>query len=62
MDSRFTADPKSILMEVKEYPTLRYCEFHEQNRHTTAKCRELRKALHEHTNKGQIDRFFERGP
>ncbi|KAJ8426975.1 hypothetical protein Cgig2_010206 [Carnegiea gigantea] len=64
-DSRRTA---CILMEVKEHPMLRrpqpmtaaskphnaqkYCKFHEQNGHTIAECRELRKALHELANKG----------
>jgi len=65
-------------MEVKEDPILKksqpvttaskphnaqkYCEFHKQNGHTIAECRELRKALHELTNKGQIDCFLKRGP
>ncbi|KAJ8422957.1 hypothetical protein Cgig2_031579 [Carnegiea gigantea] len=30
--------------------------------HTTTECRELKKALHELENKGQIDRFLKRGP
>ncbi|KAJ8427828.1 hypothetical protein Cgig2_001639 [Carnegiea gigantea] len=30
--------------------------------HTTAKCRELRKALHELADKGQIGRFLKKGP
>ncbi|KAJ8434598.1 LOW QUALITY PROTEIN: hypothetical protein Cgig2_025024 [Carnegiea gigantea] len=33
----------------------KYYEFHEQNGHTTTECRELRKALHELADKGQID-------
>ncbi|KAJ8435017.1 hypothetical protein Cgig2_013505 [Carnegiea gigantea] len=64
-------------MEVREHPILRkpppmtsapkphnarkYCEFYEQNSHTTAECRELRKALHEPADKGQTDRFLKRG-
>ncbi|KAJ8426716.1 hypothetical protein Cgig2_004215 [Carnegiea gigantea] len=34
----------------------------QQNGHTTVECRELRKALHELANKGQIDYFLKRGP
>ncbi|KAJ8444096.1 hypothetical protein Cgig2_025097 [Carnegiea gigantea] len=30
--------------------------------HTTTKCRELKKGLHELADKGQIDRFLKRGP
>ncbi|KAJ8434530.1 hypothetical protein Cgig2_030153 [Carnegiea gigantea] len=30
--------------------------------HTTIECRELKKALHELADKGQIDRFLKRGP
>ncbi|KAJ8445072.1 hypothetical protein Cgig2_022592 [Carnegiea gigantea] len=30
--------------------------------HTTTECRELKKALHEFTDKGQIDRFLKKGP
>ncbi|KAJ8426727.1 hypothetical protein Cgig2_011548 [Carnegiea gigantea] len=68
----------TILMEVKEHTMLKrlqpmitapkphntrkYCKFHEQNGHTTTKCRELRMALHELPDKGQIDRFLKRGP
>ena len=36
-------------------------KFHEQNSHIAAECRELRKALHELTDKGQIYRFLKRG-
>ncbi|KAJ8430162.1 LOW QUALITY PROTEIN: hypothetical protein Cgig2_028048 [Carnegiea gigantea] len=37
-------------------------EFYEQNGRTTAECRELRKALHELSDNGQIDSFLKRGP
>ncbi|KAJ8441769.1 hypothetical protein Cgig2_009015 [Carnegiea gigantea] len=40
----------------------KYCEFHEQSGHTTTECRELKKALHELADKGQIDRFLKKGP
>jgi len=76
MDPRFTTNPRSILMEVKENPMLKksqpmtiapkphnaqkYCEFHEQNGHTTVKCKDLRKILHELDDKGRIDHFFKR--
>ncbi|KAJ8433465.1 hypothetical protein Cgig2_014506 [Carnegiea gigantea] len=40
----------------------KYCEFHKQSGHTTTECRELKKALHELVDKGQIDRFLKRGP
>ncbi|KAJ8436715.1 hypothetical protein Cgig2_027386 [Carnegiea gigantea] len=40
----------------------KYYEFHEQNRHTRAECRELKKALHKLADKGQIDRFLKKGP
>ncbi|KAJ8429915.1 hypothetical protein Cgig2_025345 [Carnegiea gigantea] len=46
----------------KPHNARKYCEFHEQNGHTTTECRELRKDLHELTDKGQIDRFLKRGP
>ncbi|KAJ8435397.1 hypothetical protein Cgig2_009648 [Carnegiea gigantea] len=65
-------------MEVRGHPMLRrpppmtapprpqsdqkYCEFHEQSGHTTTECRELKKAIHELADKGQIDRFLKRGP
>ena len=78
IDPRFTTYLRSILMEVKEHPMLKrpssmtsalkphsmrkYCELHEQHGHTTAGCRELRKALHDLANKGQIDFFLKRGP
>jgi len=40
----------------------KYCEFHEQSGHTTAECRELKKALHELADKGRVGRFLKRGP
>jgi len=36
-----------MTMEPKLHNLYKYCEFHNQNDHTTAKCRELKKALHE---------------
>ena len=58
-------------MEVRGHPMLRRslpmtaplkpqiarkcCEFHEHSKHTTFECRELKKALHELADKGQID-------
>jgi len=78
LDRRFTTDAWSILMEVRGCPMLRrlppmtmppksqndrkYCKFHEESRHTTTECRELKKALHELADKGQIYRFLKRGP
>ncbi|KAJ8420922.1 hypothetical protein Cgig2_018953 [Carnegiea gigantea] len=70
--------PQSIIPAVRGHPMLRrsppiiaplkphnaqkYCEFYEQNGHTTTECRELKKALHELANKGQIDRFLKKRP
>ncbi|KAJ8436705.1 hypothetical protein Cgig2_027226 [Carnegiea gigantea] len=69
---------KRILIEIKLHPMLKkpqpmnaaltqnnvhkYCEFREQNGHTTAECRELKKALYELADKWQIDRFLEGCP
>ncbi|KAJ8438041.1 hypothetical protein Cgig2_014170 [Carnegiea gigantea] len=50
-----TAPPK--LQNAKKY-----CEFYEQSGHTTTECQELKKALHELADKGQIDRFLKKGP
>jgi len=65
-------------MQVKGHPMLRkpqpmiampnphivrkYYEFQEQNGHATAECSELKKALDELIDKGQIDRFLKRRP
>ncbi|KAJ8419986.1 hypothetical protein Cgig2_025349 [Carnegiea gigantea] len=38
------------------------CEFHDQNGHTMTEFRELKKALYELADKGQIDWFLKRGP
>ncbi|KAJ8421066.1 hypothetical protein Cgig2_006337 [Carnegiea gigantea] len=40
----------------------KYLDRTEASRHTTTECRELKKALHELVDKGQIDRFLKRGP
>ncbi|KAJ8427765.1 hypothetical protein Cgig2_024309 [Carnegiea gigantea] len=45
----------------KHHNVQKYYEFHEQNGYTTAECRELRKALHELADKGQINCFLKRG-
>ncbi|KAJ8423767.1 hypothetical protein Cgig2_023007 [Carnegiea gigantea] len=54
--------PPSMTSAPKPHNARKYHEFFEQNRHTTAECQELRKALHELADKGQIDRFLKRGP
>ncbi|KAJ8438791.1 hypothetical protein Cgig2_023825 [Carnegiea gigantea] len=43
-------------------PSLRYTEWERESGHTTTECRELKKALHELADKGQIGRFLKRGP
>ncbi|KAJ8430169.1 LOW QUALITY PROTEIN: hypothetical protein Cgig2_028055 [Carnegiea gigantea] len=48
--------PQPMTMTPKPNNVQHYCEFHEENMHTTAECRELRKALHE-----LIDHFLKRG-
>ncbi|KAJ8439599.1 hypothetical protein Cgig2_017166 [Carnegiea gigantea] len=74
---RFHTMPRNILMEIKGNPILRrpkpidtpaklrnknkYCEYHEDHRHTTAKCLELEKGLYELADRGQLNRFLEKG-
>jgi len=64
----------NILMEIKGSPMLRlpkpietptnfrnknkYCEYHQDFGHTTSECRELKKALHEMADQGQLNRFL----
>ncbi|KAJ8451982.1 hypothetical protein Cgig2_016563 [Carnegiea gigantea] len=43
-------------------PSPRYTEQEWESRHTTTKCRELKKALYELAEKGQIDRLLKKGP
>jgi len=44
----------------KPHNAQKYCEFHKQNEHTIADCWELRKALYELEDKGQIEWFSKR--
>ena len=48
-------------MAPKPHSARKHYEFHEQNGHTPVQCRELKKALHELVDKGQIDCFLKRG-
>ena len=43
--------PQSMTTAPKPHYAWKYCDFHEQNGHTTAKCRELWKTLHELADK-----------
>ena len=54
--------PPPMTMAPRPQNARKYCEFHEQSGHTTTECRELKKALHELADKGQIDRFLRKGP
>ncbi|KAJ8430453.1 hypothetical protein Cgig2_030109 [Carnegiea gigantea] len=54
--------PSPMIAPLKPQNARKYCEFHEQSGHTTTKCRELKKSLHELASKGQIDRFLKRRP
>jgi len=71
---RFHTSPRNILMEIKGSPLLRrpkpiempanfrnrskYCEYHEDFGNTTLECRELKKALHEMADRGQLGHFL----
>ncbi|KAJ8422191.1 hypothetical protein Cgig2_011943 [Carnegiea gigantea] len=54
--------PPLITAAPKPHNARRYFEFHEWNGHTTSECWELRKALHEQGDKGQVDGFLKKGP
>ncbi|KAJ8425914.1 LOW QUALITY PROTEIN: hypothetical protein Cgig2_033855 [Carnegiea gigantea] len=54
--------PPPMTTPLKPQNAQKYCEFYEQNGYTTTECRELKKALHELPDKGQIDHFLKRGP
>ncbi|KAJ8424172.1 hypothetical protein Cgig2_003015 [Carnegiea gigantea] len=54
--------PPPMTLAPKPQHTRKYYEFHKQKGHTIAKCRELRKALHELVDKCQINQFLKRGP
>ncbi|KAJ8451346.1 hypothetical protein Cgig2_014118 [Carnegiea gigantea] len=51
-----------ITVPLKPQNARKYCEFYEQSGHTTTECRELKRALHELVDKGQIAQFLKRGP
>ncbi|KAJ8441264.1 hypothetical protein Cgig2_013679 [Carnegiea gigantea] len=55
--------PKTTPMTVppKLQNVRKYYEFYEQSGYTTTECRELKKALHELADKGQINRFLKKG-
>ncbi|KAJ8432896.1 hypothetical protein Cgig2_014483 [Carnegiea gigantea] len=53
--------PPPMTARPKPQNARRYCKFYEQSGYTTTECLELKKALHELTDKGQIDRFLKRG-
>ncbi|KAJ8449496.1 hypothetical protein Cgig2_002293 [Carnegiea gigantea] len=53
--------PRPMTAPLRPQNARKYCEFHEQSGHTTTECQELKKALHELADKGQIDRFLKRG-
>jgi len=50
--------PQPMNVALKQHNVHKYCEFHEQNGHTTAECRELKKAFYELADKWQIDWFL----
>ncbi|KAJ8435827.1 hypothetical protein Cgig2_017122 [Carnegiea gigantea] len=54
--------PLPMTVPSKPHNVQKYYEFYKQNEHTTAECCELKKALHEVANKGQIDHFLKKGP
>ncbi|KAJ8422042.1 hypothetical protein Cgig2_001034 [Carnegiea gigantea] len=53
--------PRPMTTVPKPHNVRRYYEFHARNGHTTNKCKELKQALHELAEKGQIDLFLKRG-
>ncbi|KAJ8437473.1 hypothetical protein Cgig2_002974 [Carnegiea gigantea] len=66
----FYTTSRNFLMEIKGNPMLRrpqpikaLAKFREKNKcwHTTSECRELKKALHELVNQGQLNHFLTRG-
>ena len=67
----FHPSPRNILMEIKGNPMLGQpkpiktpANFRNKNKyyedlgHTTSECRELKKALHEMVDRGQLNRFL----
>ncbi|KAJ8440006.1 hypothetical protein Cgig2_022688 [Carnegiea gigantea] len=74
---RFHTTSCNILMEIKASPMLRrpkpidtppkfrnknkYCKYYEDHRHTTVDYSELKKALHELADQGQLNRFLKKG-
>ncbi|KAJ8437343.1 hypothetical protein Cgig2_009683 [Carnegiea gigantea] len=52
---------KPIETQVKFRNENKYYKYHEDYRHTTTECYELKKALREFANQGQFNRFLRRG-
>ncbi|KAJ8434233.1 hypothetical protein Cgig2_005912 [Carnegiea gigantea] len=53
--------PQPMTADLESHSVQKYCQFYEQKGDTTVECKELKKALHELTDKGQIYHFLERG-
>ncbi|KAJ8433621.1 hypothetical protein Cgig2_023560 [Carnegiea gigantea] len=53
--------PQLMTSAPKPHNERKFYEFREQNGSRTAECRELRKALHELADKGQINYFLKKG-
>jgi len=53
--------PKSIETAVKIWNKNNYCEYHEDYGHTTSKCHQLKKSIHELVDHGQLNHFLRRG-
>ena len=53
--------PKPIDTPAKFRNNNKYCEYYEHHEHTTVKCLELKKGLYELADRGQLNRFLEKG-
>jgi len=53
--------PRPIETPINLRNRSKYCDYHEDCGHTTSECRELKKALHEMADRGQLGRFLQHG-